>query len=428
MEHFLRPLGMPVLETDLVHATANGPGALMGLLAKWRHGTPVLLSEHGVYLRERMLAIRRSGDARAARAAQIRFFLRLTELCYRHADLVAPVSGFNGRWARRGGAAPERVRTMHNGVDPAALPLLTEEPAEPTVAFVGRIDPLKDIELLVTAFAQVRRAIPAARLRLFGGVPAGNEDYARRCEARVAELGLGDAVTFEGPVSPVSEAFRRGHLVVLSSRSEGLPLTIIEAAMSGRATVATDVGGMAEAVGDGGLVVPAGDAPAFAAACVRLLRDHELRHELAARGRRRALELFTLEKFAEGFRSVYVSLAQRRPLPAVAPEPAVPATAEPVEVPTTRIAAVTRAARSEPVEVPTSRIAAVGAHEPVDPPTSRLARVPEQLDPPTARISPVAPRPRIPAQAQRPAGKPRGPVRPPAPRPSEERVRVGEAG
>jgi hypothetical protein len=112
----------------------------------------------------------------------------------------------------------------------------------------------------------------------------------------------------------------------------------------------------------------------------------------------------------------------------VAPEPAVPATAEPVEVPTTRIAAVTRAARSEPVEVPTSRIAAVGAHEPVDQPTSRLARVPEQLDPPTARISPVAPRPRIPAQAQRPAGKPRGPVRPPAPRPSEERVRVGEAG
>lgn len=469
MEHFLRPLGMPVLETDLVHATANGPGALMGLLAKWTHGTPVLLSEHGVYLRERMLAIRRSGDSRAARTAQIRFFLRLTELCYRHADLVAPVSGFNGRWARRGGAAPERVRTMHNGVDPAALPVLTEEPAEPTVAFVGRIDPLKDIELLVTAFAQVRRAIPAARLRLFGGVPAGNEDYARRCEARVAELGLGDAVTFEGPVSPVTEAFRRGHLVVLSSRSEGLPLTIIEAAMSGRATVATDVGGMSEAVGDGGIVVPAGDAPAFAAACIRLLRNHELRHELAGRGRRRALELFTLERFAENFRSVYVSLAQRRPLPAHTGAPSVelpvpagalapavsvrpaarlsgpPAPVEPIEIPTSRIAAVAAAGREpvevptsritavvaageEPVEVPTSRITAVAAAESLDPPTARMTRVPEPLDPPTSRIAPVAPRTRIPAQAQRPAGKPRGPVRPPAPRPSEERIRVGEAG
>ncbi|GAA4713196.1 hypothetical protein GCM10023215_65100 [Pseudonocardia yuanmonensis] len=505
MEHFLRPLGMPVLETDLVHATANGPGALMGLLAKWTHGTPVLLSEHGVYLRERMLAIRRSGDSRAARAAQIRFFLRLTELCYRHADLVAPVSGFNGRWARRGGAAPERVRTMHNGVDPEALPLLTEEPAEPTIAFVGRIDPLKDIELLVTAFAQVRRAIPTARLRLFGGVPAGNEDYARRCEARVDELGLGDAVTFEGPVSPVSEAFRRGHLVVLSSKSEGLPLTIIEAAMSGRATVATDVGGMAEAVGDGGLVVPAGDAPAFAAACIRLLRDHGLRRELAARGRRRALELFTLERFADHFRSVYVSLVQRRPLPVAAgtsgelPVPvgsvepavsvpsvepavsvrsvepavsvrsvepavsvrpaaqlspaalraepveaplraepvevptsrleAVPAAGEPVEIPTSRIAAVPAAdTGDEPVEVPTSRLEAVVPQEPVDPPTSRLARVPGPLDPPTARIAPVAPRSRIPTQAPRPAGRPRGSVRPPAPRTSEERVRVGEAG
>ncbi|GAA1868001.1 hypothetical protein GCM10009836_55580 [Pseudonocardia ailaonensis] len=319
IEHFLRPLDLPVLEADLVHATANGPGALMGALARWERGTPVLLSEHGVYLRERMLAIRRSGDSRAARTAQIRFFLRLTDLCYRTADLIAPVSGFNARWALRGGASPERIRIMHNGVDPAALPLLTTEPAAPTVAFVGRIDPLKDIELLVTAFAQVRRQVPGARLKLFGGVPAGNEDYARRCEEKVAALGLGGSVTFEGPVSPVSEAFRQGHLVVLSSKSEGLPLTIIEAAMSGRATVATDVGGMAEAVGDGGLVVPAADATAFAEACVRLLQDHVLRARLAARGRERALEMFSLDRFTDHFRGVYGSLVHRTPIPAPRP-------------------------------------------------------------------------------------------------------------
>ena len=243
VEHFLRPLQLPAPVADLVHATANGPSVLVGLMAKWEAGTPVVLSEHGVYLRERLLAVRREGYSRAMRTVLVRFFHRLTELGYRHVDAVLPVSDFNARWAVRGGAPAHRVRTLHNGVDPGDLPLLTDEPAEPTLAFVGRIDPLKDIDTLVRAFALVRGQVPAARLRLFGGVPTGNEAYAAEIHRLVDDLGLGAAVTFEGPVSPVTQAFAAGHVVVLSSLSEGLPLTVIEAGMSGRPTVVTDVGG-----------------------------------------------------------------------------------------------------------------------------------------------------------------------------------------
>jgi glycosyltransferase involved in cell wall biosynthesis len=331
IEHFLRPLLLPPLDVDLVHATANGPSALVGLLTKWDQGTPLLVSEHGVYLRERVLAVRESGATPVVRICLTRFFVRLTELGYRGADAILPVSDFNGRWARRHGAAADAVRTIRNGVDPIAFPVLTDEPAVPTLAFVGRIDPLKDLETLIRAFAIVRDRIPTARLRLIGPVPAGNEEYASRCAKLVAELGLRRAVSFDGPVSPASLAFAEGHVVVLSSVSEGLPLTIIEAAMSGRATVATDVGGMAEAVGRGGLVVPARDPSAFADACVLLLQDPALRRRLAATGRQEAMQHFAIDLFLAEFRRTYRSMSR----------PRIPAPRAPVTERSTRQAAGT---------------------------------------------------------------------------------------
>ena len=306
VEHFLRPLQLPAPRADLVHATANGPATLLGLTAKWEHGTPVLLSEHGVYLRERLLATRASGAGRVQRAVLHGFYAALTGLGYREADAVLPVSSFNARWALRGGARPDRVRVLPNGVDTDRLPVLATEPEVPTLVFAGRIDPLKDLHLLLRAFASVRDAVPGARLRLFGGVPAGNEDYRDSCHALVTQLGLGDGVRFEGPVDPVTDAFAAGHVVVLSSLSEGLPLTIIEAAASGRATVATDVGGTAEAVGPGGIVVPARDVDAFADACTTLLTDPEQRARLAAAGREHALARFTLERFLTDVRDLYL--------------------------------------------------------------------------------------------------------------------------
>ncbi|GAA4932045.1 glycosyltransferase involved in cell wall biosynthesis [Actinomycetospora succinea] len=305
VEHFLRPLQLPAPRADLVHCTVNGPAMLLGICAAWEHGTPVLLSEHGVYLRERLMATRRSGAGRAERAALHGFYAALTGLGYRRADAVLPVSGFNARWALQGGARPDAVRLLPNGVDPAGLAPLATEPDVPTLVYAGRIDPLKDLHTLLAAFARVRLAVPGARLRLFGGVPAGNEGYRASCDALVAELGLGDAVVFEGPISPVRRAFEAGHVVVLSSVSEGLPLTVIEAAMCGRPVVATDVGGVAEAVGHGGIVVPAGHVAAFADACVELLTDASLRRELARAGRDHARRRFTLDRFRTDIRAIY---------------------------------------------------------------------------------------------------------------------------
>jgi glycosyltransferase involved in cell wall biosynthesis len=216
-----------------------------------------------------------------------------------------------------GGAARRRSRTDHDGVQrcrPDRLPPAGREPDVATITWAGRIDPIKDLETLLRAFAAVRARIPDARLRIFGGTPAGNEGYLQRCRTLAGELGIGDAVGFEGRVDRIGDAYAAGHVVVLSSISEGFPYTLIEAMVSGRATVSTDVGGVAEAVADVGLVVPPRDPEAMATACLRLLGDDLLRHRLGTAARQRALELFTVDRAVDAFAGIYAALeAGRRP-------------------------------------------------------------------------------------------------------------------
>jgi glycosyltransferase involved in cell wall biosynthesis len=121
----------------------------------------------------------------------------------------------------------------------------------------------------------------------------------------------------------VVRAFATGQVVVMSSLSEGLPLTVIEAAMVGRPLVVTDVGGMPEAAGPAGLVVRPNDPSAFAAACVELLTDPGRRLALSTAGRRHALAHFTLDRFLGNVRNVYAEFTA----PAAAPVPVAPAVA-----------------------------------------------------------------------------------------------------
>jgi glycosyltransferase involved in cell wall biosynthesis len=309
LEHAVRPLATRLPTVDVCHANANGLAALVALAAKWRDGLPFALTEHGVYLRERYFTT--GGLAPGVKAALLRFHRALARLAYTEAALIAPVSGFNRRWAERHGARPSRITVIPNGVDPKTFAPLDSEPAVPTVTWVGRIDPLKDLETLIRAFGYVRAWLPGARLHLAGPVPVGNEQYAATCRRLAADLQLRDAVTFAGPVGCSRDAFAAGNMVALSSVSEGMPYTVIEAMMCGRATVSTDVGGVAEAVGDTGIVVPPRDPRAFASACLELLTDPTRRAELAARARERALAEFTLDRCLSTYGRNYAALAGR---------------------------------------------------------------------------------------------------------------------
>jgi glycosyltransferase involved in cell wall biosynthesis len=295
-----------------VHLVANGIAGLVGMAAQWRHGSPYVLSEHGVYLRERYLSFGRSTYSHPVKWLLLRFHRLLAGAVYAEAALVAPGNVYNQRWELWDGVPDSAIRTVYNGVDPDEFAQAQSDPAVPTIAWVGRVDPIKDLDTLIRAFALVRAELPQARLRIFGGTPAGNEEYRDGLVALAEDLGVAGAATFEGRVEVIQDAYAAGSLVALTSISEGFPYTVIEAMSCGRATVSTDVGGVAEAVGDAGLVVPPRNPRAFADACLRLLRDDEERRRFADAARGRVMALFTLERSLEAFRTIYADVASGR--------------------------------------------------------------------------------------------------------------------
>lgn len=295
-------------KVDVVHASSNGPSSLLALAQSWRHGTPILLTEHGVYLRERYLALYGANLSWPVRRAVTAFLRRLCQVVNVQAHMVLPVNQFNARWERRLGALPERIHTIPNGVDPQTFLPVTTEPDKPTISFVGRVDPLKDLETLISAFSLVRNRVPNAQLRIFGPTPAENASYKELLVALTHTLGVADAVHWEGPSKGSRPAIEAGHVVALSSVSEGLPFTLIEAMMCGRATVNTDVGGVGECLDEEqktGMLVAARDYVAFADACVSLLSDPQRRASMGAAARQRALAEFTLERCLTRYREAY---------------------------------------------------------------------------------------------------------------------------
>ncbi|MEC9000221.1 MAG: glycosyltransferase [Actinomycetota bacterium] len=152
----------------------------------------------------------------------------------------------------------------------------------PVALFIGRLTPIKRVDRLLAAFAEVLEGVPDAVL-----VVAGEGD---RLDGLVAEAAdLGDAVRFIGWQADVHRLYAMADVVVIASDNEGMPVTLIEAAMVGVPAVTTDVGSAAEVVEDGvtGLVVPP-DARSLAAGLVDVLADGDRRAEMGRAARDRA--------------------------------------------------------------------------------------------------------------------------------------------
>ncbi|MFI0774990.1 DUF3492 domain-containing protein [Streptomyces sp. NPDC021212] len=345
LERALRPLSLdwygggardPGLSgVDLCHATSGGVAALPGLLAKRRFGTPLLVTEYGVRLREHYLrpTAGRSGPVRALLAA---FQGRLAAEAYAQAALITPGNTHARRWQERCGADPERLRTVYPGMDAARFAEVGEAGAaagggdDRTLVWVGRLEPAKDVVALLHAFAEVRRWQPDARLRVIetrpgddpgDGYPAhcrGLADHLFPDEAANAHTPGDNPVSFEHVGDPevptLADAYAAGAVVVLSSVVEGFPVGLVEAMFCGRATVSTDAGAVCEAIGGTGLVVPPRNPRALADACLALLRDPERRARLGAAARARALELFTAEQNVVAFRGIYLELMSHCPV------------------------------------------------------------------------------------------------------------------
>ena len=216
-------------------------------------------------------------------------------------------------------AARERFRVLPIGLelgrftdpDAAAVAALRGEcgatPGELLVAYVGRLVPIKRVDLILSAVATARRQ--GAPLRL---VVAGDGELREDLEALAARLEIRDAVRFLGYVSEPSAVAGAADVAVLASDNEGTPVALIEAAAAGHPAVATAVGGVPDVVVPGsGILVPRGDEAALARALTRFAEDPDLARAMGARAREHVLERFSIERLLGDIESLYDELLTR---------------------------------------------------------------------------------------------------------------------
>lgn len=210
-------------------------------------------------------------------------------------------------------AAPDiesRCSVILNGLEAPTRPLTRLPLAPPELLFLGRLVREKGCHVAVEAFRLIRESIPQARLTI-----AGDGPERPALQRQVRKLGLDDAVSFVGWVSPdaVPEVIDRAAVVLMPSREESFGLVALECGLMGRPVVASRVGGLPEVVrhGETGFVVPRDDPEAFARAAARLLSDPDRATCLGNAARARSLTTFTLERYVDEYDALYRRLAGR---------------------------------------------------------------------------------------------------------------------
>jgi len=305
--HSLMPLAAPLPRTDLVHSTIAGLPGLAGVVAKHEWGTPFLVTEHGVWVRERYIAISAAEFSPFGKRFLMDLSRFVARVNYANADAVLPVTNFNRRWELPYGVPEERLRTISNGVDPALFvprPKPAKTAGRPTVVAAARVFPLKDMETMIRSAAVARAQIPDVQYLVYGSLDA-DVPYVERCRALAAELDLDGTFEFAGHHSKPAELYTEGDVCALSSISEAFPYTVLEAMSCARPVVATDVGGVREALEGFGLVVAPRDHEALGNAVVTLLRDDLLRTQMGRQAREAVLARYRIADSVDGYRDAY---------------------------------------------------------------------------------------------------------------------------
>jgi glycosyltransferase involved in cell wall biosynthesis len=196
---------------------------------------------------------------------------------------------------------PARAVVIHNAVDVSSFGSRLGAAGPPRILSVGRFAFPKDFATLAGALGRVRADYRAA---LVGEGPDRSG-----VAAALRRANLVDRVELLGWRADVADLLAASEVFVLSSRSEGFPVSILEAMAAGLPVVASEVGGVGEAVvnGETGLLVPAADSTGLARAIERLVKDAGLRRRMGEAGRARARECFDVPRF----RALHLELYRR---------------------------------------------------------------------------------------------------------------------
>ena len=275
---------------DIIHAHGNKAGVVARLAHLASPGTPVIYSPHGYAF------------AGHFKSRELKLYRALESIVAPLATVVLCVCEAEAALARATGLK-SRIRVVHNGIapiEPAATP--PANGAGPRICATSGLRPGKGLDTLLEAMIEVVDAVPDVCLALAGDGP--ERQY---LEAVATCNGVGDAVEWLGNLDDVSPLLASSDVFVNPSWSESFPYSVLEAMAVGAPVVATDVGGVSEAISDQvtGVLVPPHDREALAGELIGMLEAADHARELGRRAQERQRTVFTLDRMVAGAVSVY---------------------------------------------------------------------------------------------------------------------------
>lgn len=311
-------LSQDIPKADIYHAVSTGYAGILGSCASYVENKPFLLSEHGIYTREREEDIIRSqwveGDFKEI---WINFFKKLSYIAYRQAKRVTSLFGVNKSLQIELGCPEEKIVIIPNGVDVKEYDSCRKEKTlvkeNFTIGAVLRVVPIKDVKTMLLAFDIVKQEFPNAYLKIMGNC-GENPEYYEECLEFVKELGTDD-VEFLGQVN-VKEHLQDIDLLLLSSISEGQPLAMLEGMAAEIPFIATNVGNCkallegeeGDMLGSAGIVVPVMNSEAMADAIITCIQNPKLCRRMGRTGRKRVELYYSKRAMLQEFYKLYESL------------------------------------------------------------------------------------------------------------------------
>lgn len=305
-------LGTQVPQADVYHAIATGYAGLLACLGSYVNKKPVLLTEHGIYTREREEEIIRAKWVQSSFKKQwIRFFYMLSDVIYSRAFRVTSLFTNAMRIQIEIGCDAEKCRVIENGINYELLAGIPpkQEDGWIDIGAVVRLAPIKDIKTMIYAFFELCARVDHVRLHILGGVD--DQEYAQECYALVEQLDLQNVI-FTGRVNIVSY-MEKLDFTILTSISEGQPLSVLESMAAGRPCVTTDVGCCRELLegkegdefGKAGYCVPPMYREKVADAMEMMCSSRHRMLRMGKAGQQRVDKYYRHERMIEQYRQVY---------------------------------------------------------------------------------------------------------------------------
>ncbi|MCG8392885.1 MAG: GT4 family glycosyltransferase PelF [Pseudomonadales bacterium] len=322
-----------LIPARMYHTISTGYAGFLGAMLKRRTGRPLLLSEHGIYTKERKIDLFQSewisdnrglvekNNAEMAyfREKWVNFFTELGRECYQASDRIVALYERNRLRQVDDGAPAERTLNIPNGIDLPRMERVRAARGEgipQTACLIGRVVPIKDVKTFLRAMRTLVNEIPEAE-GWIAGPEDEDKDYAEECRGLVSSLGLEKNVKFLG-FQKIDELLPKVGVVVLSSISEALPLVLLEGFAAGVPAVSTDVGSCRqlieglgeddEACGKAGSVVGIADPEALGHAVADLLSDEQAWKTAQQAGIRRVETFYTQQRMFGAYRELYQGL------------------------------------------------------------------------------------------------------------------------